>query len=549
MPQSWIVLIPPLAVLLVGSLTKRIKIALLTGIFSAAYIATNFSFISAFQLGLIRIWNETGIGDLLAWSEYFRNLYIFAFLLLLGILIALMTYSGGIPAYAAFLRRRIHSTDQAERASLLLSCCFIIDDYFNSLAVGSIMHPLTDLFRIPRIKLAFLIDAMSAPLCILVPITSWVAIVTMQLENGGISTELSQNPLIISDPFQVYLYTIPYIFYSFIVMASAYFIVKKRISFGLMYHQETIAQNSGNLFGNKPPLKHAISFPDNHRGSLWDFLFPTIILAGTVILMLLYTGDASLFCGQRSLLQAITHADIFFSLFMASILASVLTAGFLLIRKKITMGQLPRIISEGIQLMFNTVLVLILAWAFSTLLKDDIQTGVYVAHKLMGTVHIQFAPVIFFLITAVTSLITGSSWGTIAIMIPFAIPMLITLLKVAIPTTIAMVPSLLPSLGAIISGAVIGDHLSMLSDTTLMSSVSSGSYHTDHIKAQFPYITAIGIATATAFLIAGFLVPYHPIISVALSLGIGMLISFTLLTLSNNFGKNKPYGASEKSSL
>lgn len=539
MPQSWIVLIPPLAVLLVGSITKRIKIALLTGIFSAAAIACNFSFSDTVKLSLLRIWNETGIGDLISWSGYFRNLYIFAFLIMVGILIALMTHSGGIPAYAAFLRRRIHSAAQAEQASLLLSCCFIIDDYFNSLAVGSIMHPLTDLFRIPRVKLAFLIDAMSAPLCILVPITSWVAIVTMQLENSGISTQLAQQPLIASDPFQVYLYTIPYIFYSFIVMASAYFIVRTRISYGLMHKHEEIAQNNGKLFGNKPALKHAISFPNNHRGSLWDFLFPTLSLAGTVIITLLITGDATILGGQRCLFQAITHADIFLSLFMGSLVATTLTACFLLFRKKISSGQLPQIMSEGLYLMFNTVAVLILAWAFSTLLKDDIQTGFYVAHKLMGTVPISLAPVILFLITAITSLITGSSWGTIAIMIPFAIPMLITLLDITIPTTIAQVPTLLPALGAIISGAVLGDHLSMLSDTTLMSSVSSGSYHADHINAQLPYLLPIGLATATAFLLVGFLSAYNPCIAIAISLGSGLILSFSILSICNRIRQQR----------
>jgi Na+/H+ antiporter NhaC len=286
-----------------------------------------------------------------------------------------------------------------------------------------------------------------------------------------------------------------------------------------MYQQEQIAQTSGNLFGNKPALKHAISFPDNHRGSLWDFLFPTTILASAVVIMLLYTGNATLLCGQRSISQAITHADIFLSLFVASTVATILTTCFLLFRKKIILAQLPWVAYEGFRLMFNVVAVLILAWAFSTLLKDDIQTGFYVAHKLMGTVHIPLAPIVFFLITALTSLIIGSSWGTIAIMIPFAIPMLTTLLKVPLPTTIEQVPSILPALGAIISGAVIGDHLS--------------------------YIIPIGVSTACAFLMVGLLSSYNPIIAIVTSLTVGIIMSFMLLMLGNRLRKNrfKPSGA------
>jgi len=302
--------------------------------------------------------------------------------------------------------------------------------------------------------------------------------------------------------------TIPFIFYSFFLVASVLFIVKRNYSFGPMYEQEKIAQETGNLFGGKDPLKNTLKDQDESiQSSLLDFLVPVISLLLCVLLGLLYSGNYYLFGGDQTFVQAVKHTDIFFSLFIGSVGAIITSIIFFIINKKLTVQEIPYIIKTGFELMGESIVVLFLAWTFSTLLREDLKTGNYLAQLLIGSVSVQWLPLLFFIASSIISIGSGSSWGTFSVMIPLGIPMLITFLNVSTPISPDAVPLLFPLLGAIFAGSIIGDHISPIASTTIMVATSTSTYLMDHVKTQFYYALPAIISTFFAYTLLAFLPP------------------------------------------
>ena len=229
----------------------------------------------------------------------------------LGIIVTLLEQSGGAAAYAQAIRNRIRSKRNVEQASLLLSLSLFIDDYFSSLTVGTIMRPLTDQFSVPRAKLAFLVDSLAAPIAILVPVSSWVAVIIGQLQKAGVSKELAESTTIIGDPFAVYLHTIPFIAYSFVLMISAALIVHYRISFGPMYTHEKIAAETGNMFGGKqPPHRiHRSEKSNLTKRSLLDFIIPIFSFLSGVFVCMIWSGGAWVCGGSHSIMAALRASN------------------------------------------------------------------------------------------------------------------------------------------------------------------------------------------------------------------------------------------------
>lgn len=520
MSDSFVVLIPPLIVLATAFITKRVLLSLCLGILSACLIITDFSLLQA---------GSTLLENLQKQLLSIDNLYTFIFLIALGSLIALLSHTGGTTAYSTIMAKKVSNAKSAETASLLLSCLLLFDDFFSSITVGCIMRPLTDKFHIPRVKLAFLIDSMAAPLVVLIPVSSWIATLTMQLHKSGVSQDTSDKPLILTDPFSLYLHIIPYIFYSFIIMASVIFIVRKRISFGPMLKQEEIAHTTGNLYGGKkPPKQSDTSYCPADHGSLIDFFLPIGLLIVSVFTAILYAGNYHLFGGNNSLLKALSSTDIFFALCTGTVFTLVISFIFFLLKRKMHIKDIQLLLKEGIQLMGPSVAILFFAWTFSSLLIHDLNSGTYLASLVVGNIMLPLLPCIFFMVSAITSIAIGSSWGTIAVMVPLATPMLIQLLGIPTPAIPEQVYLLLPLLGAAFAGAIAGDHISPISSTTVMSSTSSGSYHNDHVYTQFMYALPALLATIIAYLIAGFLATYSNTLSL-LALPIGIILSLIML--------------------
>ena len=526
MNYSWVVLIPPLIVFLAAFVTRNVILSLSLGISSGALIATQFQSFAA--LKLIKNHLEAQLTDpATAW--------VFCFLAALGVLVAFISHAGGTQAYGRFLKKSLHNARSAQMASIALSTLLCFDDFFSCITTGAIMTPITDHFKIPRVKLAFLIDSLAAPLAILIPVSSWIAMLIMQLSKAGISETIGPSIRIMADPFTIYLQTIPFIFYSFFIIGSAIFIVKKNISFGKMRQQEKIALQSGNLFGGKEPTKIAARQSQiSNKGNLKDFFIPIALLFIGITGSLLYQGNWWLLGGSKSLFTALIDAPIFLSLAIGSLVALATSSAFFFIDGTFNKDMLKEGFQSGIKPMGHVIIILISAWSFSALMVNDLQSGVYLASILTGKVASWLLPAICFTIAATTSISVGSSWGTIAILTPLAVPTLLGFGHIPTPATLQELPLLLPLLGAIFAGAVAGDHICPLSSTTIMSSTSSGSYHFDHVATQIEYATPALATSFISYLICGFFAElYGPWIAVCFALPLGLLLAISILWLKN----------------
>jgi Na+/H+ antiporter NhaC len=528
-------LIPPVIVLTAGYLSRHIIFSLLCGIISAALIATDGNPLTGASLIVQKFWNNSDLWRLASWDLFWKssNLFVLLFLIMLAIIITLVGYAGGAYAYARTASRSIKTPRAAQGASALLSLTLAIDDYFSSLTVGSVMQAVTDQFRIPRAKLAFLVDTLAAPLVILCPVSSWIASIVGFLGDNGISLTTSHETLVLADPFTVYLRSLPFLFYSIILVCSVIFIISRRVSFGPMHEQEVIAQRTGNLFGGKEPVAQVLrTAPERnmHSSQLIDFLFPVGFLIGSVISGLLYSGGY-LIDAHRTLLTALQNAQAAPALFLGGIATLTATTVFYLVRKRIRIADITHLYRDGFQLMFSTTLMLLCAWTLGDILRDSLQTGQYVGSLIQAS-HLPLfvLPLVLFVASCLTAFAIGSSWATMAIFFPIAIPMVVSLMDVTTPAPLALLPILFPALGAVFSGAVAG-HNSPISDTTLMSATSSGCYLVDHIQTKLGYTSIVLAATAAAFLVCGLTIPYGSAIAALSGIATGLLIALLVMTL------------------
>jgi tetracycline resistance efflux pump len=527
MLNTWFVLFPPLCILVATLITKRLNASLILGLITAAAIATQLSPSATISLLAKRIFGQ--LADL-------ETIYFYAFLILLGIIISLFEYTGAATAFAQKLTKRLTNAKQTQTSALLLSATLFIDDYLSCLTTGYVMRPLTDRFAIPRVKLAFLIHSLSGPLVILAPISSWIALITSQLENAGVSTA-SATSKVLADPFYIYLNAIPYIFYSIILIISVWFIVRMQISFGPMHTHEVIAQETGNLYGGKAPI-HAPSALAHQNGSLWDLVIPLLVLITCFVASIAWLGGYYLFGGHYSFLQALQkNSQTGLALFIAGVITLAVTLLIGYCRKTITLESLKPIALNGFTMMQSSIVMVFLASIFGTMLREDLQTGAYLAQLLQGSISIALLPVIFYGISIITALITGSAWGTIALMVPIAIQMITTLLAATLPVQPADILILFPVLGAIFSGAVCGNHISPIAETTIMSATSASCYPLDHAYTQFWYALPAILAAGVSFICCGLFMTYPPLINLTLSGMIGILLCLGSLFVANKMLK------------
>lgn len=517
MPLSWLSLVPPLIVICSAAILRKLNTSLFIGIVAAGLIAAQWAPVGAFTLVSERFWGRISDMD---------NLYLYSFLLIVGVIIALVNQTGGAVAFAHTITKRLRNSRAAQSSSMFLSLLLFIDDYLSILTVGHVMQPITDRFAIPRLKLAFLVHSLAGSIVILSPISSWVAAINAYLDQAGIGVEATEQVKVLADPFYIYLRTIPFIFYSFLIIGSVLFIVRANISFGPMEKHEASAQN--------PHTQQTHPDDEQTSGTIADLLLPIGILLFSVIIGIAYSGGYYLLGGEYSLLEAFkNNQNTFLIMFVAGILALSIGTLFGLMRNTLSLQELPPIATRGIQLMYEPVIMVFLASTLGILMKDDLQTGRYLAHLLLGSVSVNLLPVMFFFVSLLTTLATGSAWGTFALMILIAIQMLTSLLQVPIPTDPAVIPVLFPVLGAIFSGAVCGDHISPMSETTIMTATSTNVSPLEHAYTQLPYALPAVLCTALAFLISGYLINYSAWVNVSISLGISMGLCLAMLAVLN----------------
>lgn len=521
---SHLVLIPPFFILATLYLTKNLNLAFTLGIISSSLVAARGSILNAASLLLNNLFTQ--ISDI----HYF---YMYGFLIIIGILIMLLNQSGGADAFAESITKKIKSARSVESSSLAISSLLFIDDYLSNLTVGCVLKPLTDLFKIPRAKLAYLVHSMSGPLVILVPISSWVAMIIGQLDNAGINQHAASSR-VFADPFFIYLSTLPFIFYSLFTIVSVIIIVQKKISFGPMHIHEIIAKKTGNLWGGKTAIGQHCAQACERSSRPLDLILPLILLMITIIMGILLSGGYWMFGGGNSLIQSFkSNTNSFFVFFFSSLITVAASFVFALMRNTMSIGEVPYIIKSGFNLMIGAIITLFFASLFGLFLKNDLALGTYFADAVSSTLPHFAIPAIVFFISSLIAILTGTSWGTIALMLPVCVQLLCSLTQTCSGSA-SDIPLLFPTLGAIFSGAVCGDHISPLSETTIMAATSTGSYPMDHTITQIFYTFPAIIVTFGSFLLVGFLIPHYGItVSLIVSLVLGMISLLTTLSLAN----------------
>ena len=466
-------LLPPVIAIVLALNTKEVYTSLLVGIASGALLYANGNL----ELALNTLFfNEDG-GMITKLSDS-GNVGILAFLVMLGILVALMNKAGGSAAFGRWASTHIHSRAGAQFATLLLGVMIFVDDYFNCLTVGSVMRPVTDRQKVSRAKLAYLIDSTAAPICIIAPVSSWAAAVTSSVPAGsGING------------FTMFLRTIPYNYYAVMTVVMSLFLIFTGAEFGPMKLNEDNAKN-GDLFTTADrPYGDDVDDGNDTNGHVIDLIAPVLVLIAACIFGMVYTGG---FFEGVDFITAFADCNASAGLVLGSSIALLFTFVFYRVRSVMTFQDFAACIPEGFKAMVSPMLILSLAWTLSGM-TGLLGAKYYVANLLGNSAAaLQYLlPVIIFLVAVFLAFATGTSWGTFSILIPIVCH--------AFPDG----EMLVVSIAACLSGAVCGDHCSPISDTTIMASAGAHCSHVNHVSTQLPYAITAAACSAVCYIITG----------------------------------------------
>ncbi|MDQ0159518.1 Na+/H+ antiporter NhaC family protein [Alkalibacillus salilacus] len=507
MEETFWSLLPPFIMILLVLLTRRVLLSLGAGIVVGALMVESYDILGTLE----RIWFS--FQNLFyaegAWDIWSVQLIIF--LLLLGILIAFLTATGGAQAFGQWAVNRVRTRKGSQYTTGLLGVAIFIDDYFNSLTIGQVSRPITDRQNVSRAKLAYLIDSTSAPVTVLTPISSWGAYII-----GIIATIISTHELTELSALTTFVQMIPYNFYAIAAVMLVFLAIFFKLEIGPMKKHEQRAEASGTLIDPENPdvpgdLKGGVK--ENGHGRVYHLLLPLLVLLVTTITMMVITGIQGSEDGV-TLVSTFANTDVNLSLVLGGTLAVILS----MILYAVQPGEKTNFFSvtwEGIKAMLPAVYILILAWMIVAIIEaigtDDYLVGIVEEASLNAA----YLPVMIFLIAGVTAFATGTSWGTFGLMLPIAGSMAVEL----DPTL------LVPALSAVLAGSVFGDHCSPISDTSVLSSTGAGSNHIDHIVTQIPY--ALIAATSTILGYLAFALTSSVIIGLVVTIAI--LIGIVLL--------------------
>ena len=484
---TWWALIPPLLAIILAFITKEVYSSLFIGVAVGALLYSGFhpwdSFVNFFEI-----------------MKNSMNLNILIFDVLLGMNIVLMAKSGGSAAYGKWAGTKIRTKRSALLATMGLGVLIFVDDYFNCLTVGSVMRPVTDQQKVSRAKLAYIIDATAAPVCIIAPISSWAAAVNSYVPaDAGISG------------FQLFLRTIPYNLYAILTLVMVFFICFTGFDFGLMKkHEENAAK--GDLFTSGGDEFEQVSEDEvNPGGKVMDLVLPVAVLIVSAIGAMIYTGYLG---GAKDIITAFSGCDAETSLIFATMVTIFFMMLLYLPRKVVDFKGFMESLVEGFKLMIPAITILIFAWSLKGIgdamgLAEFV--GGIVGENASASI---FIPVVLFAVAIFLSFSTGTSWGTFAILVPIATGMF------AGNTSLEM---MIISVSAVLAGAVCGDHVSPISDTTVMSSAGAQSNHLNHVSTQMQYAAIVAGVCMVGYIIAALTKIWW------LTLGISLLILLAIL--------------------
>ena len=481
--QTFWSLLPPIIAIVLALVTKEVYTSLFVGIIAGGLLYSNFSFegtiTHAFNNGIVASVADT------------YNVGILVFLVVLGILVMLMNKAGGSAAFGRWASTRIKSRAGAQIATIILGMLIFIDDYFNCLTVGSVMRPVADKSRISRAKLAYLIDATAAPVCIIAPVSSWAAAVSSYVEEG--------NGL------YLFIKAIPFNFYAILTLVMMFFLALSNMDYGPMAKHEKNAKEKGDIFSGMKAMADASSETSNPKGIVLDLLFPIVVLISFCVIGMIYSGS---FFDGASFVDAFSNADASVGLMLGSAATLVVTLIYYLLRRVLTFKEITDCIPEGFKSMVPAILILTFAWSLKAM-TDSLGAKQYVEMLVKQSAggFQSFLPAIVFLIACFLSFSTGTSWGTFGILIP------ITLGVFPLTDPLGVV-----CVSACMAGAVCGDHCSPISDTTIMASAGAQCDHVTHVSTQLPYALTTAGVSAVAYLVAGFIPNWFIALPIAIAL-------------------------------
>ena len=463
-------LVPPVVAIGLALITKEVYSSLFIGVLMGGILYSGFSF-----EGTITHIFEDGMINVLSDSY---NVGILIFLVILGAMVCLMNRAGGSAAFGQFAADHIKGRVGAELATILLGCLIFIDDYFNCLTVGSVMRPVTDKFKVSRAKLAYLIDATAAPICIIAPISSWAAAVTGFVEG--------------EDGFSIFVRAIPYNFYAILTIVMMIGMVLLRTEFGSMKFHEKNALK-GDLYTTPGRPYDTEKQPEvSVRGTVLDLLIPIISLIICCMVGMLYTGG---FFSGEDFVTAFSQSDASLGLTMGSFFGLLITIGLYQVRRVLKFSECMACIPEGFKSMVPAIMILSFAWTLKAM-TDSLGADVYVATVVASSARslLNFLPAIIFVVGCFLAFATGTSWGTFGILIPIVV----AVFENSNPDLMII------SISACMAGAVCGDHCSPISDTTIMASAGAQCEHVNHVTTQLPYAVTAAAVSFFSYIIAGF---------------------------------------------
>ena len=484
-------LVPAFVAIILALITKEVYSSLFVGILVGGIFYSGFNFEGTinhvFQNGFIGVLSDS------------YNVGILVFLVILGAMVSMMNKAGGSAAFGRWAATHIHSRVGAQLATVLLGCLIFIDDYFNCLTVGSVMRPVTDKHKISRAKLAYLIDATAAPVCIIAPISSWAAAVTGFVEG--------------TDGFSLFIRAIPYNFYALLTIVMMLVLVISKAEYGSMRQHELNALK-GDL--HSTPAGAADKFDDdvagNPKGKVLDLILPVASLIVCCIIGMIYTGG---FFDGVGIVEAFSGCDASVGLAYGSFFGLVITIVLYMVRRVLSFKECMASLPEGFKAMVPAILILTMAWSLKSM-TDSLGAAPYVEALVRGSAAslMNFLPAIIFLVACVLAFASGTSWGTFGILIPIVVD------AFAADQTMMII-----AISACMAGAVCGDHCSPISDTTIMASAGAQSNHINHVNTQLPYAITVAIVSFVTYIIAGFVKTAW----IALPVGVVLMVAVVLV--------------------
>ena len=495
-------LLPPVIAIVLALITKEVYSSLLIGIVTGGLLYANFSFEGTVN----HVVADGFIGSL---SDAY-NVGILLFLVMLGALVALMNHAGGSAAFGRWATSRIKSRVGAQLATVALGVLIFIDDYFNCLTVGSVMRPVTDKQNISRAKLAYIIDATAAPVCIIAPISSWAAAVAGFAEGTGASSGIA-----------LFISAIPYNFYALLTIAMLVFLAVTGMDFGSMKKHEDNARENGDLFSTE--MREAVEEMEaNPRGRVCDLVVPIVFLILACVVGMIYSGG--FFTqgteGYYDFVAAFSGSDASVGLAYGSFFAVIFTVIFYLCRRVLSFRKCMDCVPEGFRLMVPAIMILTCAWTLKVM-TDSLGAKIFISHLVEGSAgaFAMFLPAIVFLIAVGLSFATGTSWGTFGILIPIVLSVFSA--QDGVITTIAI--------SACMAGAVCGDHCSPISDTTIMASAGAQCDHINHVSTQLPYAMLVAAVSFVGYVLCGFIQSAWVVLPVCIALLFAVLWGINLM--------------------